>query len=100
MLYDLTRKLIDSRFLKKEELIQSGESLTFATHLVDIGEPEVKKESPDDLNVQGKSFNVHQKTGKMHRQQEHLAVNNIVLKGSYDACQTVAFSGGYLIDHL
>ncbi|KAH7513704.1 hypothetical protein FEM48_Zijuj11G0009300 [Ziziphus jujuba var. spinosa] len=81
MLYDLTRKLIDSRFLKKEELIESGESLAFATHLVDIGEPEVKKEPPDNLNVQGKCFNVLQKTGKMHRQQEHLAVNNIVLKG-------------------
>ena len=75
MLYDSTRKLLESRFLKKEELIKSGESFAFGAHLVDIGEPEVKNKPPVDLNVQGKSCNIFQITGEKHRQQEYLAFN-------------------------
>ncbi|KAF3448740.1 hypothetical protein FNV43_RR09453 [Rhamnella rubrinervis] len=75
MLYDPTRKLLESRFLKKEEIIKSGESFAFGTHLVDIGEPEVTNKPPVDLNVQGKSCNIFPITGEKHRQPEFLALN-------------------------
>ncbi|KAG0456001.1 hypothetical protein HPP92_023789 [Vanilla planifolia] len=37
MLYDDCEKLIDSRFLKKDETVESGATMFFETHLVDIG---------------------------------------------------------------
>ena len=49
LLYDATRKLIDSRFLKKGEAIRSGESIAFDAHLIDIREPEGNYKSPADL---------------------------------------------------
>lgn len=50
LLYDDCEKLIDSRFLKKGEMIESGGTLTFEAHLVDIGSLEgdkvpIKKEN-------------------------------------------------------
>ncbi|KAL8263900.1 hypothetical protein R6Q59_022030 [Mikania micrantha] len=36
VLYDETRKLLDSRFLKNEEIINAGESMRFDGHIVDI----------------------------------------------------------------
>ncbi|KAK6935570.1 protein of unknown function DUF2439, partial [Dillenia turbinata] len=50
MLYDTSWKLLNSRFLKKDERITSGESLAFDGHLVDIGEPEGVHEPLMDLN--------------------------------------------------
>ena len=47
LLYDATRKLIDSRFLKKGEAIRSGESIAFDyRNLIEIGEPEGNYKSP------------------------------------------------------
>ncbi|XP_042373710.1 protein ZGRF1-like isoform X2 [Zingiber officinale] len=43
LLYDDCEKLIDSRFLKKGEMIESGGTLTFEAHLVDIGSLEGDK---------------------------------------------------------
>ncbi|KAF5204953.1 Dde family endonuclease [Thalictrum thalictroides] len=37
LLYDDSEKLLDSRFLKKGEFVESGETLTFSGYLVDIG---------------------------------------------------------------
>ncbi|XP_059644411.1 uncharacterized protein LOC132286161 isoform X2 [Cornus florida] len=68
-LYDTSRRLLDSRFLKKDEVIGSGESLAFDCHLVDIGVPEGDHKSPMDLNVQGRSCNAVGKTGLLHGQQ-------------------------------
>ncbi|XP_073315573.1 uncharacterized protein [Primulina huaijiensis] len=48
MLYDTNRRLLDSRFLKKNELVKCGESLAFEGHLVEIGELEDHK-LPIDL---------------------------------------------------
>ncbi|KAM3711800.1 hypothetical protein ACB098_01G136500 [Castanea mollissima] len=73
LLYDASRKLIDSRFLKKGEAIRSGESIAFDAHLIDIGEPEGNHKSPADLihmNIQGKDGNVIKKSGLMHGQQD------------------------------
>lgn len=48
MLYDSRRNLLDSRFLKSDELVKSGESLSFDGHIVEIGELE---DRPGDDNV-------------------------------------------------
>uniref|UniRef100_A0A7N2LZN9 RPW8 domain-containing protein n=1 Tax=Quercus lobata TaxID=97700 RepID=A0A7N2LZN9_QUELO len=73
LLYDASRKLIDSRFLNKGEAIRSGESIAFDAHLIDIGEPEGNYKSPADLihlNIQGKDGNIIKKSGLMHGQQD------------------------------
>ncbi|KAL2551081.1 uncharacterized protein Fot_12611 [Forsythia ovata] len=53
MLYDTTRRLLDSRFLKRDEIVSSGESLVLGSHLVDIGEREKDNKPPKDLALQG-----------------------------------------------
>lgn len=57
MLYDETRRLLDSRFLKTNEMIRSGESLMLEGHLVDIGELEGDHEPLIYLNVQERNVN-------------------------------------------
>ncbi|OVA08237.1 protein of unknown function DUF2439 [Macleaya cordata] len=54
MLYDDSGKVIDSRFLKKDEVVRYGETLTFDSYLVDIGDPEGNHETLKVLNVQGR----------------------------------------------
>ncbi|GFZ01512.1 hypothetical protein Acr_15g0001210 [Actinidia rufa] len=68
-LYDVSRKLLDSRFLKKHEVIGYGESLAFDGHLVDIGEPEGDHKPLMDLKVQEKNFTAAGKTELSHGQQ-------------------------------
>ncbi|KAI7995078.1 hypothetical protein LOK49_LG11G02853 [Camellia lanceoleosa] len=68
-LYDVSRRLLDVRFLKKEEVIGSGESLAFDGHLVDIGEPEGDNKPVMDLKVQEKNCTAGGKTGLSHGQQ-------------------------------
>lgn len=53
MLYDDCGKLLASRFLKKDEVVESGVELAFDTHLVDIGDPEENSKPQIVLNVQG-----------------------------------------------
>lgn len=38
MLYDEWDKLLDTRFVKKDDLISAGETVTFGSYLVDLGE--------------------------------------------------------------
>ncbi|XP_042025734.1 uncharacterized protein LOC121772623 [Salvia splendens] len=38
MLYDEWDKLLETRFVKKDDLITSGETITFGSYLVDLGE--------------------------------------------------------------
>ncbi|KAK9275528.1 hypothetical protein L1049_022795 [Liquidambar formosana] len=80
MLYDASRKLLDSRFLKKDEVIKSGESLTFDAHLVDIGEPERDHKPLIDLNVEERNSNVVGQTGILHGQQNHLKASKAVVR--------------------
>ncbi|XP_049378438.1 uncharacterized protein LOC125843265 [Solanum stenotomum] len=54
MLYDATRRLLDSRFLRKSESIMSGNSVTFDGHLVEIGECEEDQNPRQDISPQGK----------------------------------------------
>nr|XP_018678649.1 PREDICTED: uncharacterized protein LOC103978434 isoform X3 [Musa acuminata subsp. malaccensis] len=67
LLYDDSEKLIDSRFLKKDEVIGSGGTLTFEAHLVDIGNLEEKgpfknlNSSRNDSKLSEKARNLQQK---------------------------------------
>lgn len=79
MLFDATRKLLDTRFLKKDEVIRSGESFAFSAHLVDVGEPE-GHEALADLKFQGKDCYV-QKTGKLCGEDDCIIVDNFEVKG-------------------
>ncbi|XP_038874788.1 uncharacterized protein LOC120067307 isoform X2 [Benincasa hispida] len=55
MLFDENRKLLDSRFIKKDETVKSGESIAFDAHLVEIGECEKDHKPPKILSNQGSS---------------------------------------------
>jgi hypothetical protein len=84
LLYDADRKLLDSRFLKKDEVIRSGESIAFNAHLIEIGEPEGNNKSPADLihlNAQGNKGNINRKSGLMHGQQDSHKDRKSVVKG-------------------
>ncbi|RZC56505.1 hypothetical protein C5167_015357 [Papaver somniferum] len=41
LLYDSRKMLLDSKFLKKGEVVRSGETMLFDGHLVEVGDPEV-----------------------------------------------------------
>jgi hypothetical protein len=81
LLYDASRKLLDSRFLKKDEVIKSGESIAFDGHLIEIGEHEGNHEPLMDLNIQGNDGNIIQKSGLMHGQEVCRTDKKSVVKG-------------------
>ncbi|XP_022773563.1 uncharacterized protein LOC111315806 isoform X2 [Durio zibethinus] len=81
MLYDGSKKLIDSRFLKKDEVIQSGESIAFDAHLVNIGEAEGNCQGVMDSDVRLSNCNVAGKTRMIHRVQNCLKTNKSFLQG-------------------
>ncbi|KAG6636533.1 uncharacterized protein LOC122281114 [Carya illinoinensis] len=66
MLFDESRKLLNSRFLKKDEVIRSGESIPFDSHLVEIGEHEEDRKPQIDLSAQGNNCNVVKETRTLH----------------------------------
>ncbi|MCD7450913.1 hypothetical protein HAX54_008975 [Datura stramonium] len=73
MLYDATRRLLDSRFLRKSENIMSGESVAFDGHLVEIGECEEDQKPRKDIRPQGKHIMELEKRGSIHGE---VAVHN------------------------
>ncbi|PHT57826.1 hypothetical protein CQW23_00189 [Capsicum baccatum] len=66
MLYDATRRLLDSRFLRKSESIMSGISVTFDGHLVEIGECKEDKKPRKDISPQGKHSKELGERGPIH----------------------------------
>lgn len=76
-LYDLTRRVLDSKFLKKDEVIESGKSLVFDGHLIDVGEPEGDDNPPSDMKAQGTNSSTGSKT---ELSQKQLAVHNRCLE--------------------
>ncbi|KAL5719041.1 hypothetical protein ACHQM5_011875 [Ranunculus cassubicifolius] len=54
LLYDDSGKVLGSKFVKKDELVGSGETLTFDGYLVDIGDLDWNCEPLADLNGRGK----------------------------------------------
>lgn len=67
-LYDANRRLLDSRFLKSNEMISSGESLKLDGHLVEIGECEGDQKPLKDSNIQGKNCIAVGETKMLHEQ--------------------------------
>ncbi|KAJ7952173.1 DUF2439 family protein [Quillaja saponaria] len=86
VLYDFSRKPLEHRLLKKDEVIIPGESISFNAHLVDIGEPEGNHQSPLNLNENGTVG----KTGIRHGQYDCLWNNVSFAKGKP---QNKAYSG-------
>lgn len=84
MLYDATRRLLVSRFLKKNENIDSGESVTFDGYLVDIGECKGDQKPPKDISPRGKHIKELGKRGPVHGE---VAVLNKLLAGTPDFAQ-------------
>lgn len=82
MLYDTSKKLLVSRFLKKDEVIRSGELLAFDTHLVDIGESEENSKSSRDLNSQKTNRDAVGKIGTSQEQQHCPKIDKYIVKGS------------------
>ncbi|MBA0798175.1 hypothetical protein Gohar_008791 [Gossypium harknessii] len=81
MLYDGSKKLINTRFLNKDEVIQSGESITFDAHLVNIGEAEGNHPGLMDSDAQVSNYNAAGKTEMIHRVQNRLKTHKSFLKG-------------------
>ncbi|CAK9159602.1 unnamed protein product, partial [Ilex paraguariensis] len=91
MLYDATRTLLDSGFLKMDEIIISGESLAFDAHLVDIGEIECDHKSPMDLKAPEKKLQEWEAMYSSHITQKnkkyHDGILGLSLCGSYQKQQ-------------
>ncbi|KAJ4835011.1 hypothetical protein Tsubulata_013266, partial [Turnera subulata] len=79
MLYDASRNLLNSRFLKKAERISSGDSIAFDAHLVDIGEPEGENQL-QGLNVERRKASNVNESGNMHGHQNGYRNNKPVAK--------------------
>lgn len=76
MLFDASRNLLDSRFLKKDEVIESGEAISFDAHLVEIGEPQ-----GDHKPLRESNCNVIKEEGNMHGEHSHAHINKAVETG-------------------
>lgn len=66
MLYDEWDKLLETRFVKKDDVIKSGETVTFDSYLVDIGElygghqpTSISKCQEKDSKVSEKSWSLY-----------------------------------------
>lgn len=66
MLYDECEKLLESRFVNKDDVIESGETLAFASHLVDIGDLYGDHKPVSGLSFQRKDEKVLEKLGSLH----------------------------------
>ncbi|XP_020691654.1 uncharacterized protein LOC110106204 isoform X3 [Dendrobium catenatum] len=51
ILYDDCKKLIDKRFLKKDDIVKSGGTLSFETHMVEIGDPDRNNKPSAESNL-------------------------------------------------
>lgn len=81
MLFDTSRKLLDRRFLKTDEVIRSGESITFDAHLVEIREHYGDQKPLMDLNVQGNNCNDLKESRIRHGQKNFVDLSKPVGKG-------------------
>ncbi|XP_052210451.1 uncharacterized protein LOC127813490 [Diospyros lotus] len=66
LLYDNFEKLLDSRILKKDEVVQSDETLAFDAYLVDIGDLDGNHKPIPNLNFQGRDQKINEKAGLFH----------------------------------
>ncbi|KAK7358499.1 hypothetical protein VNO77_00428 [Canavalia gladiata] len=80
ILCDLSKRPLERRFLKKDEVIRAGESVYFDGHLVIAGEPEGSHPSPAKLKERGTSNNVVERRQLGHGQNGCHQVNPSVDK--------------------
>lgn len=66
MLFDEWDKLLESRFVKKDDVIRPGETLSFDSYLVDIGELCGGKKPTATVNCQEKEKKLPEKSGPLH----------------------------------
>lgn len=66
MLYDECDKLLECRLLKKDEIVTSGETLTFNGYLIDIGDPEEGNNSISDSNVDRTHKNIARRPNRLN----------------------------------
>ncbi|BAT72962.1 hypothetical protein VIGAN_01041000 [Vigna angularis var. angularis] len=78
VLYDLNKRPLQRRFLKKDEIIMTGESVYFDGHFVEVGEPEGSHHSPAKLSEGGNGDNVERRG---HGQNGYRKVNPSSAKG-------------------
>lgn len=76
MLFDENRKLLDSRFIKKDETVKSRESIAFDAHLVEIGECE-KDHRPPKTPLNPGSSSGEGGTRVLHGQKSCFSENEI-----------------------
>ncbi|XP_039168903.1 uncharacterized protein LOC104446112 isoform X2 [Eucalyptus grandis] len=67
MLYDGSDQLLECRILKNDEVVRSGETLTFNAYLVDVGEPEGGQKPLDDTYACSRENKVPKRTNLLHR---------------------------------
>jgi len=67
MLYDDSDQLLECRILKNDEVVCSGETLTFNAYLVDVGEPEGGQKPLDDTYARSRENKVPKRTNLLHR---------------------------------
>ncbi|KAK3429489.1 hypothetical protein EUGRSUZ_E00912 [Eucalyptus grandis] len=67
MLYDDSDQLLECRILKNDEVVCSGETLTFNAYLVDVGEPEGGQKPLDDTYACSRENKVPKRTNLLHR---------------------------------
>uniref|UniRef100_A0A2P2LLD3 5'-3' DNA helicase ZGRF1-like N-terminal domain-containing protein n=3 Tax=Rhizophora mucronata TaxID=61149 RepID=A0A2P2LLD3_RHIMU len=81
MIYDSSRKLLETKFLRKDETVESGKSMAFDAHLVEIGELEDENRAVTDFNMQRNNFNVSGKARILYGDQNNLTNNKPVMEG-------------------
>ncbi|KNA22021.1 hypothetical protein SOVF_037920 isoform A [Spinacia oleracea] len=87
MLYDSSKNQIAKRFMKKDEVIDTGGSLTFDSHLVDIGDPMGTNGDDADVKIQERN---NAKRSKKSTLLDHVGSGNsgVIGKRRDDACST------------
>lgn len=76
MLYDESEKLIGGKFLRKDDVVECGGSLTLEAHLVDIGDPiRDQKEFADmDTRVTRHRDKLHRSSQTQGEKGKHFSV--------------------------
>lgn len=94
VLYDSSKNQIDKRFMKKDDIINSGESLTFDAHLVDIGDPTGSIGDDADVKIQGRSSNTTEKSELLSGRQWKKPFSD------HSASQAKRSKESTIVDHL
>lgn len=82
ILYDLSKRPLERRFLKKDEVIEAGSMVYFAGHLVDVGEPEGSHQPSVKLSERGTGGeNVVDKRQQRHGQKVSRELHPSTAKG-------------------